>query len=186
MKLTVITLEGTPEEVDASSVAQAILRGSLPPVSSGAVTGKTERRAGDFVPGVADEGQEAVLHQLGANPAAAEFLEFLATATRWPRVEVHGRKRKGTPVGAPLDYTSYLRLRAKGSQYGGFAYVQPDTGVVLLRLLKEASTLRASAPDAEALATGHREYRVRITIRDSETLHQAVELAREAYEATCP
>lgn len=139
----------------------------------------------EAVPGVAAEGQPVVLGLLAHNPAAELFVRFLAETTAWTAVRVHGVKPKGTRSGAPLDYSRYLRLRKQGSQYGGFAYVQPIDGTVLLRLnMASDAELAALAPAARRLHAGHREYRVNIRIEDETTLQQALTLARRAYDLT--
>jgi len=137
------------------------------------------------VPGVAAAGQMTVKAQLAANPSAEYFLRFLAEASGWPDVAVHGVKPKGSQAGAPLDYTRYLRLRRTGSQLGAFAYVYAADGHVNFRLAFESEEeLRSIAPNAWQPTTGHRAYRVSIRISDQSTLDQALQLARTAYERT--
>lgn len=137
------------------------------------------------VPGVDPAGQGVVKEQLATNPAAEYFLRFLAEASGWPDVVVHGVKPKGRQAGAPLDYTRYLRLRRAGSQLGGFAYVYAADGRVNFRLAFESTDeLQSTAPDAWQPTTGHRAYRVSIRISNQSTLDQALKLAREAYART--
>ncbi|MGW2641563.1 hypothetical protein [Streptomyces sp. NPDC001348] len=195
MKLTYVCFEGTPDELDASELARHLLSNQ----SGSAATASREPSVTvhpdsdeevDFgwliegeVPGVAEEGQEAVKEQLAFNPAAQQFIDFLTEAVSWTNVGVHGIKRKTWQEGDPLDYTRYLRLRRKGSQYGGFAYAFPSTGVVNFRL-QHGEAIEKVAPDAYPLTTGHHQYRVNIHIRDAETLKQALGLAELAYDAT--
>ena len=139
----------------------------------------------DAVPGLAAEGQEVVRGLLDRNPAGELFVRFLAEATTWPSVKVHGIKPKGHTAGTPLDYSRYLRLRKQGSQFGGFACAYPANGYIHLRLNFSSEVERnAVAPDANLTPQGHREYGVEIYIRDESTLKQAVELAQRAYDLT--
>ncbi|WP_316743811.1 hypothetical protein [Streptomyces sp. MK7] len=195
MKLTYVCFEGTPEELDAST----LIRGILQP---GSGTVDAARRAAlvvdhpdsaedvDFgwriegdVPGVAEEGQDTVKAQLAFNPAAQQFVDFLAKAGSWENVVVHGIKRKTWQAGEPLDYSGYLRLRRKGSQYGGFAYAFASTGLVNFRL-RRSDQIEKLAPQAYFLTAGNPEYRVSILVRDEDTLEQALALAELAYDAT--
>jgi hypothetical protein len=137
------------------------------------------------VPGVAKEGQDTVKEHLAQNPSGDLFLRYLVEIASWPSVRVHGVKRKSAAAGEPLDYSRYLRLRKDGSRFGGFAYVWAIDGTLNLRLSFDTDEeLRAIAPDAWRLHSGHREYRVNIRIEDESTLEQGLKLSRAAYEAT--
>nr|WTB34821.1 hypothetical protein OG781_39850 [Streptomyces sp. NBC_00830] len=194
MKLTYFLFEGTPEEFDASELIRELAL-QEPGVSEVARTPKLVPHPDndeevDFgwhiegdVPGVAREGQDSVKAELAFNPAAEEFISFLAEAGSWESVGVHGIKRKTWRYGNPLDYSHYLRLRRKGSQFGGFAYVFASNGVINLRL-RHNKEIERVAPDAFALTAGHPQYRVNIQIRDEATLKQALTLAQMAYDAT--
>ncbi|MEV6840572.1 hypothetical protein AB0N17_39880 [Streptomyces sp. NPDC051133] len=195
MKLTYVCFEGTPEELDASALARAVLQQGSAAVDAARkatviVADPDSDEEVDFgwlvegdVPGVADEGQETVKAQLAFNSAAQQFIDFLAQAASWENVGVHGIKRHTWQEGEPLDYSGYLRLRRKGSQYGGFVYAFPSTGVINFRL-RHSDEIDKLAPDANPVITGHRQYRVNIQIRDEATLQQALVLAEGAYEAT--
>ncbi|WOP07025.1 hypothetical protein R2B67_35875 [Streptomyces cyaneofuscatus] len=137
------------------------------------------------LPGVPDEGQEAVRALLRRSPAPDLFVRFLAEATRWENVQVHGIKRQNAKPGAPLDYSRYLRLRRQGSQFGGFAYVYAEHSSINLRLHHTREQLDAiGATQARTLDTGHRAYRVSIDLTDEASLTQALHLATLAYDAT--
>ncbi|MFE1545744.1 hypothetical protein ACFW61_35525, partial [Streptomyces microflavus] len=137
------------------------------------------------LPGVPDEGQEAVRALLRRNPAPDLFVRFLAEATRWDNVQVHGIKRQNAKPGAPLDYSRYLRLRRQGSQFGGFAYVYAEHSSINLRLHHTRDQLDAiGATRARTRNTGHRAYRVSIDLTDETSLTQALHLATLAYDAT--
>ena len=196
MKLTYFCFEGTPQELDASETVRELVQQR----QSGTVDSarRTPRVVADpdsdddidfgwlvegDVPGVAEEGQDTVKVQLAFNPAAQQFIDFMAEAGSWESVGVHGIKRKTWQEGDPLDYTGYLRLRRKGSQYGGFAYVFASTGVINFRL-QHSDEIEAVAPDAYPLDSGSYQYRVNIQIRDEKTLKQALALAEIAYDAT--
>ncbi|MGX5209422.1 hypothetical protein ACWKT3_12060 [Streptomyces violaceus] len=195
MKFTYVCVEGTPQELDASEVVRQLVQ-----QPSGAVD--TVRRTPrvvvdpesddevDFgwlvegdVPGVAEEGQSTVKAQLAFNPAAQQFLDFMAEATSWENVGVHGIKRKAWQEGDPLDYTGYLRLRRQGSQYGGFVYAFASTGVINFRL-QYSDEIAELAPDAYSLSKGNPQYRVNVQIHDESALKQALALAELAYDAT--
>ncbi|MFI1352467.1 hypothetical protein ACH4TV_02570 [Streptomyces sp. NPDC020898] len=196
MKLTYVCIEGTPQELDASEVVRELIQQQ----QSGTVD--TRRRSPrvvvdpesddevDFgwlvegdVPGVAEEGQGTVKAQLAFNPAAQQFLDFMTEATSWENVGVHGIKRKAWQEGDPLDYTGYLRLRRKGSQYGGFVYAFASTGVINFRL-RYSDEIAELAPGAYPLTKGNFQYRVNIQVRDENTLKQALALSELAYDAT--
>lgn len=137
------------------------------------------------LPGVPDEGQEAVRALLRRSPAPDLFVRFLAEATRWENVQVHGIKRQNSQPGAPLDYSRYLRLRRQGSQFGGFAYVYAEHSSINLRLHHTREQLDAiGATRARTRDTGHRAYRVSIDLTDETSLTQALHLATLAYNAT--
>ncbi|MFW3477140.1 hypothetical protein ACN24M_39390 [Streptomyces microflavus] len=141
--------------------------------------------AASSLPGVPDEGQEAVRALLRRSPAPDLFVRFLAEATRWENVQVHGIKRQNAKPGAPLDYSGYLRLRRQGSQFGGFAYVYAERSSINLRLHHTREQLDAiGATQARTLVTGPRAYRVSIDLTDEASLNQALHLATLAYDAT--
>ncbi|MEU8650738.1 hypothetical protein [Streptomyces sp. NPDC048737] len=195
MKLTYFCFEGTPQELDASEVVRELLQQRPGTADTARRTPRVvaDPDSDDFadfgwrvegdVPGVADEGQETVKAQLAFNPAAQQFIDFMTEAGSWESAGVHGIKRKTWQEGEPLDYSGYLRLRRKGSQYGGFAYAFASTGLINFRL-QHSDEIAELAPDAYPLTTGHRRYRVSIQIRDEKTLKQALALAELAYSAT--
>ncbi|WP_155846906.1 hypothetical protein [Arthrobacter sp. 131MFCol6.1] len=196
MKFNHIEIEATVEELEASPVLVKLLTG-LARRSSESHEYDDEFESADDesrehtnvdgadVPGVASAGQSVVKAQLASNPAAEHFRRFLAEASGWPDVAVHGIKPKGSQAGAPLDYTRYLRIRRTGSQLGGFAYVYAVDGHVNFRLAFDSNEeLHSIAPGAWRPTTGHRAYRVSIRIIDQSTLDQALQLARTAYERT--
>lgn len=209
MKLTVLQFDGTPAEFNANpAIADLFSRISdeamgvvtthdtaaeIDPDADDAAAADADAEAvatpasvgPGAVPGVAPDGQVAVREQLAKNPAADLFEQFLAQASSWPNVIVPGIKIKGAAPGTPLDYSRYLRVRKSGSKLGAFAYVWPADGIVNLRLSYETDDeLAAIAADAHRTFTGHRAYRVTISIVDQSTLNQAVKLARVAYDRT--
>ncbi|MFD6311999.1 hypothetical protein ACIGCZ_17350 [Streptomyces nigra] len=195
MKLVYVCVEGTPQELDSSEVIRQLVQRQPGPVD---IARPAPRVVGDTVsdeefdggwlvegdvPGVAEEGQSAVKAQLAFNPAVQQFLDFMAEATSWEGVGVHGIKRKTWQEGDPLDYTGYLRLRRRGSQYGGFVYAFPSTGLINSRL-QYSDEIGRLAPNAYPLTKGNYQYRVNIQIHDESTLKQALALAEVAYSAT--
>ncbi|MEW2071394.1 hypothetical protein [Streptomyces sp. NPDC007346] len=155
-----------------------------PPDNPAVLAGRSVSAASSL-PGVPDEGQEAVRALLRRSPAPDLFVRFLAEATRWENVQVHGIKRQNAKPGAPLDYSGYLRLRRQGSQFGGFAYVYAERSSINLRLHHTREQLDAiGATQARTLVTGHRAYRVSIDLTDEASLAQAIHLAFLAYDAT--
>ncbi|MEU7209929.1 hypothetical protein AB0B06_16100 [Streptomyces sp. NPDC044989] len=195
MKLTYVCFEGTPQELDASEAVRELVRQGSATVDAvswapRAVVDPESDDEVDFgwlvegdVPGVVEEGQSTVKAQLAFNRAAQQFLDFMTEATSWESVGVHGIKRKTWQEGDPLDYTGYLRLRRKGSQYGGFVYAFPSTGVINFRL-QYGDKIAQLAPDAYPLTKGNDQYRVNIQIHDESTLRQALALAELAHDAT--
>ncbi|MFJ9528083.1 hypothetical protein [Streptomyces cyaneofuscatus] len=155
-----------------------------PPDNPGVLASRSVSAASPL-PGVPDEGQEAVRALLQRSPAPDLFVRFLAEATRWENVQVHGIKRQNAKPGAPLDYSGYLRLRRQGSQFGGFAYVYAEHSSINLRLHHTREQLDAiGATQARTRITGHRGYRVSIDLTDETSLTQAIHLAELAYTAT--
>ncbi|MEV7253485.1 hypothetical protein [Streptomyces cyaneofuscatus] len=155
-----------------------------PPDNPGVLASRSVSAASPL-PGVPDEGQEAVRALLQRSPAPDLFVRFLAEATRWENVQVHGIKRQNAKPGAPLDYSGYLRLRRQGSQFGGFAYVYAEHSSINLRLHHTREQLDAiGATQARTRITGHRAYRVSIDLTDETSLTQAIHLAELAYTAT--
>ncbi|MCU1601369.1 MAG: hypothetical protein JWO22_2078 [Frankiales bacterium] len=197
-------IEATPEELDASSVVADLLAavGSrmserAPAVVPADVVEEDDAEAGDgdgatapvdgpsAIPGVAAEGQATLLDLLARNPAGDLFVRFLAETTSWPAAGAHGIKRKSAPAGSPLDSSRYLRLRKQGSQLGGFAYVFAADGLVNVRLRFDSDEeLKTVASRAGRIHKGHPEYRVNIRITDEDSLIQAIDLARRAYDLT--
>jgi hypothetical protein len=209
MKIRSFEIEATREELDSSSILAELLARLTSPAGTGdtkpgtvsakdieaddaaaqqAAAEAAETPAPsmpDAVPGVPTEGQEVVRGLLDRNPTGDLFVRFLAEATTWPSVLVHGIKPKGHTAGTPLDYSRYLRLRKQGSQFGGFAYAYPANGYIHLRLnFASEDEKNAAAPNATLTPQGHREYGVEIYIRDESTLRQAIELAQRAYDRT--
>lgn len=189
MKLTVFQFEGTAAELDASQVIQQLLaQGDQSPtgVVVAGSPGPSEGSGPDLIPGVAHEGQGAVSALLRGNPAAEHFTGFLAEATAWPDVKVHGVKRHRAGADSGLDYGDYLRVRRQGSPKGAFAYVYAHNGVVNLRLPYDTDDelLARLAPAAYRLEGGNAQYRISVQIVDEETREQAVQLAKVAYERT--
>ncbi|MFF0299812.1 hypothetical protein ACFYTV_03925 [Streptomyces sp. NPDC004562] len=195
MKLVYVCVEGTPQELDSSEVIRQLVQRQPGPVDIASPAPRVvvdpvsdEEFDGGWlvegdVPGVAEEGQSAVKAQLAFNPAVQQFLDFMTEATSWEGVGVHGIKRKTWQEGDPLDYTGYLRLRRRGSQYGGFVYAFPSTGLINSRL-QYSDEIGRLAPNAYPLTKGNYQYRVNIQIHDESTLKQALTLAELAYSAT--
>src|SRR3954447_4626869 len=130
MKFTWIELEGTPDELKQLPVGNALFdrlsdRAARVPDSdfdpdaddAAAEMADAEASAGPApsgpgtIAGVAADGQAAVRAQLDENPASDLFEQFLAETSSWPSVKVVGVKIRRSPVGAPLDFTRYLRIR---------------------------------------------------------------------------
>lgn len=185
MKVTVFQFEGTPEELDASQVLKELThhpRDAVAVIPNGSCDSGTLPAR---IPGVADEGQETVRQLLLRSPAPGLFVRFLNETTRWDNVGVYGIKRKTSLPDAPLDYSRYLRLRRQGSQFGGFAYVYAEYSTINLRLNHSQQQLdELGVTTARVLTTGHREYRVSVSLTDEVSLTDALRLAQLAYSAT--
>lgn len=193
MRVTYIFFEGTPEEFAETPLATLAQTAAMDPDLVQTLPASTVARAPEatspdkddaFVHGVPADGQDAVQRQLRRNPAADFVRGFITVASAWRDVRVHGKKRRGAHATDSHDFTDYLRIRRTGSPVGGFAYIWPDSGVVLLRLPRLDDQSRDIAPDAVETTAGHLKYRVKITIVDDNTRAQAIALALLAYEAT--
>jgi hypothetical protein len=193
MKISILEVEATPAELEAAPAVLAALQrlGSSPraiaiardETSSDVPRAPAVPRGDQYVPGVADEGQDVVRALLLRNPAAERFRDFLGETTSWPKVAAFGVKRKSRRPSDPLDYSDYLRLRKQGSSVGGFAYTWPESGRITFRLKLTDDELSAVATSARTVQAGHREYRVVIDLRH-DNLDEALALARRAYELT--
>lgn len=162
-------------DADDAAAEMADAEAATPPAATGPGT----------IPGVPVDGQDAVRAQLDENRASELFERFLAETATWPSAKVVGIKPRRSPVGSPLDYSRYLRIRKEGSQLGAFVYVNPASGLVEPRLhYATDAELHAVAPRAERHDKSHPAYRVNIYIVDEETLDQALSLARLAYDRT--
>ncbi|GAO12818.1 hypothetical protein TPA0598_13_00020 [Streptomyces lydicamycinicus] len=186
MKLTVFQFEGTPQELDASEALRALTGHGAAHVLAFSAPGASSANATlGNVPGVPEEGQETVRRLLGRGPAPELFVAFLREVVEWPKVGVHGIKRKKAIVGEPLDYNQYLRLRKQGSLLGGFAYIYAERSSINLRLSHTEQELQAmGVGSARVLTTGPHEYRVSVDLTDQASLDDALRLARIAYDAT--
>lgn len=188
MKLTVFRFEGTPEELDASQTLRELTRSNNAMAAVVQLPGPTRPpspASTPRVPGVAEEGQDAVRALLRRSPAPELFVRFMGEASQWENVGVHGIKLKRTQPGDPLDYSRYLRLRKQGSQLGGFAYVYAQYSTINLRLSYGQEQLDSMGMvRARILTTGHREYRMSVDLTDEVSLSEALRLAELAYNAT--
>lgn len=109
MKLKHIEIEATIEELENSPVLAELLAGLARPTGLQYDEAESlDEEGAEFpdidgpnVPGVPTDGQPAVKAQLAGNPAAEYFRRFLAEASSWPKVAVHGIKPKGSKAGAP-------------------------------------------------------------------------------------
>ncbi|MFG3172340.1 SAV_2336 N-terminal domain-related protein [Streptomyces sp. NPDC048200] len=155
------------------------------PISTTIEDGPDSGKLPTHIPGVADEGQEAVRQLLDRSPAPELFVRFLEETTRWDNVCVYGIKRKNALPDAALDYSSYLRLRRQGSQFGGFAYAYAEYSSINLRLSYSQQQLdELGIKSARIRTTGNREYRVSVDLTDETSLLDALQLAELAYTAT--
>ena len=112
MKLNHIAIELSVEELESSPTLRAFMTALAAGTPANYVLEDDDEVEADEaserlnvgdVPGVASAGQAIVKAQLATNPAAEYFLRFLAEASGWPDVAVHGVKPKGNQTGAPLD-----------------------------------------------------------------------------------
>jgi len=190
MKIRVLEVEGTAEEIASSDVAQRLLQ-NLPPTihveteddsddeDTTQVAGTPRRR----VPGVPPEGQRAVKNSLKDCGNPENFMRFLEEVLSWGDVDLHGVKPKGSRAGEPVEYTRYLRLKKQGSRLGAICYVHPYNGGVHLRLAFDSEeALHEAAPTASVYRSGSEAYQVWAETGTDEELKDALELARRAYE----
>lgn len=179
MKVRIIELEGTPEELAESPYLRNIATHEVP----------TEPPS----PEEADRGNAGplamypeVVAALERNPrpprgeARALIERFLAEVLAWPDVEARRGKSSRTDDGQ----TRYLRLHRRGSQLGAFAYVYPARMSVRMRLNHADIEGRKYAQKRGVRTEGEdvNPYQVRLDLRDSDAVAEAIELAKVAYE----
>ena len=179
MKVRIIELEGTPEELAESPYLRHIASHEVPIEPPRTEEGdRANRGALAMYPEVVASLERSPRPPRGESRALIE--RFLAEVLGWPDVEARLGKSSRTDDGQ----TRYLRLHRRGSQLGAFAYVYPARMSVRTRLNHLDIKGRKYAQKRNVRTDGDNvnPYQVRIDLRDSDAVKEAIELAKLAYD----
>lgn len=176
MKVRIIELEGTPEELESSPYLRRL-------ATNGAVLVDQATTAEGGDEGPALPGISAELQARGIEGRVRELLEsFIGEVMLWDDVEP---PEWGTP--GPTSKADYIRLRRTppearrpGRPPGAFVYVFPSRAAVRLRLRSEEI-----ANSTYAKARGVKEtdpYQVQVALHHDGMVEEALSLAKRAYE----
>lgn len=178
MKVRIIELEGTPEELAESPYLRNLASHQIPVDPVGTEKGFPEAGPLADYPEVVSALEHSPRPPRGE---ARELIEgFLEEVLGWPDVEARRGKSSRTEDGQ----TRYLRLHRRGSMLGAFAYVYPARMSVRMRLVHEDIEGHKYAQKRNVRTEGAdpNPYQVRIDLRDAKAIREATELARLAYE----
>lgn len=166
MRLRVVEIEGTPEEISKADI-EAMLRRSH--------TGAELTAAKQVADQLPADVEDLINSEVPANRKATA-VQFLSAIVGWGDVDA----RRGTSAKLEDGMTRYVRLHRRGTSLGAFAYFRPRRLKVTLRLPKEAAL---GQQHAEARAVKAKNpYQIKIYLRSAEALEEGLALARAAYE----
>lgn len=167
MKIRIVDVNVTPEELRDSPELRALLEGN----NNGTAVASHSSMPGDQV-------EQFVAKRGKHNPAIELIQAFVAECRSWPNVEAIPGKSRNSEDG----FGPYLMLRHTAHRVGAFVYVTPSSGAAGLRLRRQD----IEGVDHVTVSDSQDEYQARVTITSTETLEVAVELAREAYKRAAP
>lgn len=164
-----VTYEGPVEELIKAGVIKAL---TLTPGTISSSDAKETHLPNGLPQHIRDLLQK---HSPGG-PAGEAFRSFLKEVLSWEGVEA----RRGPSKNSDDGMADYVHLHRHGSQWGGFAYVLPRSRVLVFRLPKTAVTGLKHASLRNVKASDH--YKVRLRLESADTLSEAINLAKQAYE----
>jgi len=173
MRIRVLDLDVTPEELARAPEVRQLLAAHLPgPAAGNGADAPGGGDAASLPPAVAN-----VLELKGPGGAVLHTLEsFLASLLRWPGVDA----RVGISRLNRDDPANIVRLHRRGSAGGAFVYVELPAAGLKFRLPRTHSLeglVHARARDVKPGAP----YGITLRLRPA-TLAEALTLARQAYE----
>ena len=178
MKVRIIELEGTPEELAASPYLRSLAGSSVVQPDAGASTSPLRASPISHLVGV-PEGLDA----RGVSGRVREMVEaFLLEVTSWDDVDPPEWGKPGSDSKA-----DYLRLKratvskqGRGRPPGAFVYLFPARAAVRLRLrVEDVESAEYAKPRGVKKDVA---YQAQIPLHHEGMLKEAVSLARKAYE----
>lgn len=176
MRLRVVDVTGTPEELNEAQALIELLRGSdgSPLVDSDEAI-RPEETPPAWSMAIPEEIRQFIQSRSTGADRQRHVMRFVGEVLLWGNTEVEaGRSRRRAD-----GLSSYLMLRKTGPRhFGAFVYVKPSTGGATFRLLKsEVETnefvIMRDVRNANA-------YQVNCPLRSSAAVDQALKLARQA------
>lgn len=168
MRLRLVEVEGTPEEIRRLDIEQLLGRPFAP--SQALMSAETE-------PSSSEEDRLPAILEAEAPPGRSrQLLEvFFETVRSWGDVSVVPNWRANAP-----GRVSYLRVHRHPRTRGAFVYVFPARLRLNFRL--DAADAEGAAHAAPREVKRDNAYQVSIRLTDQSTLDEALLLARRAYE----
>ena len=176
MKVRIIELEGTPEELAESPYLRDLASKPVGAPGDDLPGGSAERGPLANYPEVLD-----ALDQRAPRGEPRRLLEvFLSEVLSWGDVE----PRRGKSTKTDDAKTRYIRLHRRGSAQGAFVYLYPARVSMRLRLQHEDITGTKFAGKRKVDRTGEapNPYQVRLDLRSQAAVEEAIALARKAYD----
>ncbi|HUR49328.1 MAG TPA: hypothetical protein VMY88_07380 [Acidimicrobiales bacterium] len=168
MRLRLVEVEGTPEEIRRLDIEQLLGRPFSPSQSL---------MEADTDPAGFDEARLSTILEAEAPPGRTrELLEaFFDTVRSWGDVSVVPNWRANAP-----GRVSYLRVHRHPRTRGAFVYVFPARLRLNFRL--DAAEAKGATHAAAREVKRDNAYQVSISLTDQSTLEEALRLSRRAYE----
>lgn len=174
MRVRVVDVEGTPEELASSTELLEFIRGGaeMPTGVSAALKPEATDGASPLPKGLRD----FIIGRAGARGRAEIVQQWVGEVLAWG-----GSYELGTSRSSPDGLNNYLMLYAPGPRhYGAFAYVHPSQARVTVRLLRvDAEGFQHATFRNVKKGTG---YEVMVPLASDEAYQEALELARKALE----
>lgn len=177
MRVRVIDVEGTPEELTSSQQLLEILKGTSDVARAGATDEVEEDTPPSYWQIVPEHVKAFVLSKTPDLQRQALVIRFIGEVMQWGDTEVE----IGTSRNTPDRLADYLMLRHSGPRrFGAFAYVKPRNGGVTLRLGRsDAETSPFGRARRVKPGTG---YEVTCPLRSKDAVDEALRLARLALD----
>lgn len=179
MRVRVVEVEGTPDELARMPELSALLGNSAAAVDTLSTSNSPEeaRDPKELSSAVPKQIRDFIAVRAASRARAQVVERFVGEILGWETTEVV----IGTSQVSGDGYGNYLRLYKRGPRYfGAFAYVTPGTAKVAFRLSwKRAAHMTHAMKRKVKAGTG---YEVVVTLGDDAAYAEATELARLALE----